>query len=187
MWFPVVICRLLGGLSTAGGSVTLGVLADMWEPDDQEYAIAWLVLSSVGGSVVGAVVGGFVEQYLTLPWIFWVQLCAGGAAQLIHFLVVPETRATILLDREAKRRRANGGDPNVYSPIETHGFQLGWKYVATVWSRPFVMLFTEPIVAWLSAVSGFSDALIFTFLQGFQPIYKQYGFNSMQLGLAFIP
>lgn len=31
----MVICRLLGGLSTSGGSVTLGVLADMWEPDDQ--------------------------------------------------------------------------------------------------------------------------------------------------------
>lgn len=25
-----VVCRFLGGLSTAGGSVTLGVLADMW-------------------------------------------------------------------------------------------------------------------------------------------------------------
>ena len=64
----LVICRLLGGLSTAGGSVTLGVLADMWEPDDQEYAIAWLVLSSVGGSVVGAVVGGFVEARQPLVW-----------------------------------------------------------------------------------------------------------------------
>ncbi|KAK5531064.1 hypothetical protein LTR25_008921 [Vermiconidia calcicola] len=183
----LVVCRLLGGLSTAGGSVTLGVLADMWEPDDQEYAIAWLVLSSVGGSVVGAVIGGFIEQYLSLPWIFWIQLIAGGAAQLIHFLLVPETRATILLDREAKRRRREGGPPNVYGPIEMHGFQLGFKYIMTVWSRPFYMLFTEPIVAWLSAVSGFSDALIFTFLQGFQPIYKQYGFNSMQLGLAFVP
>lgn len=53
----------------------------MWEPDDQEYAIAFLVLSSVGGSVVGAVVGGFVEAYASLNWIFWVQLCAGG----MHF------------------------------------------------------------------------------------------------------
>ena len=33
-----VVCRFLGGLSTAGGSVTLGVLADMWEPHEQEYA-----------------------------------------------------------------------------------------------------------------------------------------------------
>ena len=34
------------------------VKVDRWEPDDQEYAVAFLVLSSVGGSVVGAVVGG---------------------------------------------------------------------------------------------------------------------------------
>jgi MFS family permease len=53
----LVVCRLLGGLSTAGGSVTLGVVADMWLPDDQEYAVAFLVLSSVGGSVVGPVIG----------------------------------------------------------------------------------------------------------------------------------
>ena len=184
---PVVICRLLGGLSTAGGSVTLGVLADMWEPEDQEYAIAFLVLSSVGGSVVGAVVGGFVEQYKSLAWIFWIQLIGGGAAQLIHFFLVPETRATVILDREAKKRRRAGADPNVYGPIEIHGHQFGIKRLMTIWSRPFIMLFTEPIVAWLSAVSGFSDSLIFTFLQGFQPIYKQYNFSTIQLSLAFVP
>lgn len=113
-----VVCRTLGGLSTAGGSVTLGVLADMWEPDEQEYAVAFLVLSSVGGSVVGAVVGGFVEVHLSLPWIFWIQLIVGGAVQGIHLLCNPETRATILLDREAKRMRQSGEDPNIYGPNE---------------------------------------------------------------------
>lgn len=101
----LVICRLLGALSTAGGSVTLGVLADMWEPDDQEYAIAFLVLSSGGGSVVGAIVRGFMEERQPLRWIFWTQLIAGGAVQIIHFLCVPETRSTIILDRLAKKRR----------------------------------------------------------------------------------
>ena len=46
-----------------------------------------------------------------------------------------------------------------------HGRNLSWKYIFTTWSRPFYMLFTEPIIAWLSAVSGFSDSLIFTFLR----------------------
>jgi MFS family permease len=100
-----VVVRLLGGLSTSGGSVTLGVVADMWEPDDQEYAVAFLVLSSVGGSVVGAVVGGFVEAYQPLAWIFWVQLIAGCAVQIMHAVLVPETRATILLKR---KRRIDG-------------------------------------------------------------------------------
>lgn len=117
----ILVARLLGGLSTAGGSVTLGVLADMWVPDEQEYAVAFLVLSSVGGSVVGTIAGSFIEKYLDMQWIFWVLLMVGGATQAIHFFCNPETRATILLDREAKRRRESGEDPNIYGPNEIRG------------------------------------------------------------------
>jgi hypothetical protein len=169
-----------------GGSVTLGVLADMWQPDEQEYAVAFLVLSSVGGSVVGAVAGGFVQEYLPLPWVFWIQLIVGGAVQLIHLVLNPETRATVLLDREAKRRRKNGSEPNVYGPNELRD-KITMKEVWTIWYRPFYMFFTEPIVLWLSLLSGFSDALIFTFLESFQLVYKQWGFGTIGISLAFIP
>lgn len=60
----VLIGRALGGLSSAGGSVTLGMIADMWEADKQQYAVAYVVFSSVGGSVLGPIVGGFTEEYL---------------------------------------------------------------------------------------------------------------------------
>ncbi|KAH0265991.1 MFS transporter, partial [Aureobasidium melanogenum] len=53
----VMAGRALGGLSSAGGSVTLGMIADMWEADEQQYAVAYIVFSSVGGSVLGPVVG----------------------------------------------------------------------------------------------------------------------------------
>ena len=49
------------------------------------------------------------------------------------------------------------------------------------------MFFTEPIVLWLSLLSGFSDALIFTFLQSFTPVYEQWGFGVIGVSLAFIP
>ena len=67
----IVICRILGGFSSAGGSVTLGMVADMWEANDQQYAVAFIVLSSVGGSALGPVVGGFVERHLSWHWVFW--------------------------------------------------------------------------------------------------------------------
>lgn len=60
----LMVGRALGGLSSAGGSVTLGMIADMWEADHQQYAVAYVVFSSVGGSVLGPIVGGFIEQYL---------------------------------------------------------------------------------------------------------------------------
>lgn len=60
----IMVGRALGGLSSAGGSVTLGMIADMWEADNQQYAVAYVVFSSVGGSVLGPIVGGFTEKYL---------------------------------------------------------------------------------------------------------------------------
>lgn len=60
----IMVGRALGGLSSAGGSVTLGMIADMWESDTQQYAVAYVVFSSVGGSVLGPIVGGFIEEHL---------------------------------------------------------------------------------------------------------------------------
>jgi len=49
------------------------------------------------------------------------------------------------------------------------------------------MFLTEPIVLTLSLLSGFSDALIFMFIQSFSLVYKQWGFGTVEIGLAFIP
>lgn len=60
----IMVSRALGGLSTSGGSVTLGVIADLYEPEDTgfQYAVAFVILSSVGGAPIGAVIGGLVGQ-----------------------------------------------------------------------------------------------------------------------------
>ena len=60
----IMVGRALGGLSSAGGSVTLGMIADMWDSEHQQYAVAFVVFSSVGGSVLGPIVGGFSEAFL---------------------------------------------------------------------------------------------------------------------------
>lgn len=62
----VMVGRFLGGLSSAGGSVTLGMIADMWDADHQQYAVAYVVFSSVGGSALGPVVGGMLFYLLLI-------------------------------------------------------------------------------------------------------------------------
>ena len=180
----IAVGRFLGGLSSAGGSVTLALVADMWQPEEQGYAVAFVVFSSVGGSVVGPVVGGFLATYLPWSWNFWVQLILGGAVQAAHFCFVPETRVAILIDREAKRRRQNGS-PNVWGP-SFFADPMSWVRIVDIWIRPFKMFVSEPIVLWLSLLSGFSDALIFTFLESFSPVFRQWGFSTVQIGLCFI-
>ena len=181
----LLVGRFLGGISSAGGSVTLGMVADMWEADDQQYAVAYVVLSSVGGSVVGPIVGAFIQAYLPLQWNFWIQLIFGVAVQVLH-LFVPETRSTILVDKEAKGRR-KAGETNVYGPNELKEQRMSVKEILVIWYRPFEMFVREPIVLCLSLLSGFSDALIFTFLESFQPVFEQWGFGTVQIGLSFLP
>jgi len=181
----IVVFRFLGGISSAGGSVTLGMVADMWEEQNQQYAVAFIVLSSVGGSAIGPIFGGFVQENLSWHWNFWIQLIAGATVQAVHFFV-PETRSTVLVTREAKRRR-KAGETNLYSTTELEGRRLTARHIFMTWARPFEMFLREPIVLWLSLLSGFSDALIFTFLESFTPVFKQWGFNPGTTGLAFIP
>ncbi len=183
----IMVGRALGGLSSAGGSVTLGMIADMWDSDNQQYAVAFVVFSSVGGSVLGPVVGGFSERFLDWRWSIWIQLIFGGAVQLAHLVIVPETRTTLMMDKIAKKRRADG--QNIWGPNEITPFRerFSMKEVLITWGRPFKMFLTEPIVLTLSLLSGFSDALIFMFIQSFSLVYSQWNFGIIAQGLAFLP
>lgn len=186
----LLVARALGGLSTAGGSVTLGMVADLWESDNQQYAVAFVVLSSVGGSVLGPIVGAFTERFLGYSWNFWVQFIFGVAVQVVHFIFVPETRSTILLDRHAKKLRKASGESNPWGPgeITPLSSRLNPKELGEIWLRPFIMFVKEPIVLFLSLLSGFSDALIFMFLQSFALVYhEQYKFGIIATNMSFVP
>lgn len=184
----LLVGRCLGGLSSAGGSVTLGMIADMFDSEHQQYAVAYIVMSSVGGSILGPIVGGFVQYNLEWRWCIWIQLIFGGFVQLLHLFTVPETRTTVVLDQIAKKRRQKTGE-NIYGPNEINPVlkRMDFGEILQTWIRPFRMFVTEPIVLTLSLLSGFSDALIFMQIQSFSLVYKQWNFNAWQLGLAFIP
>ncbi|EGV62452.1 hypothetical protein PSN45_001209 [Yamadazyma tenuis] len=180
----LLVARFLGGLSSAGGSVTLGMCADMWESSDQGFAVAYVVLSSVGGSSLGPIFGGIIADKLDLQWNFWIQMIFGVVVQVLHLLTVPETRSSILIDKEAARRRKEGEDDNIYGP-GTFRKGLSFNEVFTIWKRPFEMFLTEPIVLFLSLLSGFSDALIFICMESVPLVFVQWGFSSIAQGLIF--
>lgn len=187
-WGTIVVCRGLGGVSTAGGSVTLGLIADLYEADDQQFPLAFIVLSSAIGTSIGGVIGGPIENNIhDWQWFFWIQLIFGGLTQFIIFWM-PESRSTILMDKEAKRRRKTGEDPTVYGPNELKKPRVSLVEAGHIWIRPFYMFLREPIVLFLSLLSGFSDALIFTFLMSFPLVYKEgWNFGILPQAWAVIP
>lgn len=134
---------------------------------------------------MGGICGGSIEQFLPWRYNFWIQLGFGLLVQLIHFFFVPETRSTIMLNRQAKKIRKEDISVNVKGPTEDH--KIDWKDVGAIMGRPYKMLVCEPIVGFLSLLSGFSDALIFSFLESYGYVFKDgWGFTSSQLGLALL-
>lgn len=93
-----------------------------------------------------------------------------------------------MMNRIAKKRRKEG-NPNIWGPDELVPFKerFSAREVLITWFRPFRMFLTEPIVLVLSLLSGFSDALIFMFIQSFALVYDQWNFSTVAIGLSFIP
>lgn len=108
------------------------------------------MFSSVGGSVLGPIVGGFVEEFLAWRWNIWIQLIFGGFVQIIHILLVPETRTTVMMNNIAKKRRREGeknGKPvNIWGPDELKTFKERFnpREIMVTWLRPFRMF----LVSW---------------------------------------
>jgi MFS family permease len=183
----IIAGRVIGGLSSAGGSVTLGMVADMFDKDSQQHAVLWASLWSCLGAVLGGICGGPIQQYLPFRWNFYIQLMFSVVTTVIHGLVAKETRSTVMLDIAAKRLRKEGR--TVSGPNEVRSFKerFNARDIAKVLWRPYQMLICEPIVLWLSLLSGFADALIFSFFESYGIIFKQYSFTPTQVSLALIP
>ncbi|KAI7785821.1 mfs multidrug [Diaporthe eres] len=196
----VLVLRILTGLATAGGSLTLGVAADMYKPHQQQHAVAFIAWGSMLGSALPPIAGGFMELHLGAggwKWCFWVIALFGAFVLLLHLVIVPETSYKAALDSYAKKRRESARregneslDLNLYGPTEgvsiRDRFELK-EFGQTVF-RPFKFLSTEPIVYCLSALSACGDAIVFLFMEVFGHIYgEQFGFNKGTTGLMFIP
>ncbi|ROV92498.1 hypothetical protein VSDG_06701 [Cytospora chrysosperma] len=195
----VIFLRLFTGLATAGGSLTLGVVADMYKANEQQDPVAFVAWGSMLGSSMPPMIGGIMEYCLGVDsrrWCFWLISLCGVFVQLWHLVAVPETYYKKALNNCAKQRREKARqegnetlDRHLYGPTEDIPIRKRFnaKEIGVTMWRPFKFLLTEPIVFFLSALSAVGDAIVFLFMEVFGHIYgKEFGMNKMEIGLVFI-
>ena len=88
-----VIARILQGASGAFLiPLSHSIILDTYPPEEHGKAMALWGMGSVLGSVIGPTIGGFVTEYLSWRYIFYINVPFGLVALLGAIAILPETQ-----------------------------------------------------------------------------------------------
>lgn len=139
------------------------------------------------GPVLGPIIGGFLGMNAGWKWVMGFLGAFSGAVWIIGTLVVPETYAPVLLRRRAERLSKITG--KVYESkvdMDQGKFSLKAAFKLSL-SRPWILLFKEPIVFLLSLYMAIIYGTLYMLFAAYPIVYQQYrGWNQGVGGLPFL-
>lgn len=178
----LLVCRFFAG---ATGSPVLavgaGTLADMFPLKIRANATAAFLMSPFLGPALGPFLGGFVAQYKDWRWTQWITLFVMLGSYAFS-IPMEETYKKIILQKRAKKLGIEPPKQMVPPGL------AAVKFIITVTLlRPLMMIFTEPIVTFMSLYNAFTFSILFAFFEAFPLVFGGiYGFSVSQVGLAFL-
>lgn len=164
--------RFLAGLfASTPLTVAGGTIADLWNPLEKTYAFPLYAFIGFAGPLFGPVIGSYIgPSSLSWRWCEWLMLILAGVVLTIVVLGQPETYASLLLSWRAHHFRKLTGDDRFRSPLEVRKTSLWTRLKIALW-RPFVMIWTEPIILLMSLYLTILYIVLFTFFVGFEFIF----------------
>jgi len=156
-----------------------GTVADVWALEKAGGTAAlFFILGPFLGPTIGPLAGAYILHEYDQRWRFsqWVILMVGAPIYLGILLMNETSKVQIL-----KPRRL-AGTLNV-----AHVWTKTKHHLRNGVLRPTKMLVTEPIVLSLTIYTAYAYAMIFSFFGSLPYVLElTYGFDSRQMGLAFI-
>jgi MFS family permease len=194
----LVVCRFLAGtLGTAPLAIGAGTSSDIWdlEKDGGIAGLLFIMAAFLGpclGELVnllptsvltshkGPLTGAYIISEYNNDWRYsmWVALIVGAPTFVLSLFMNGTLKARIL------RTKSRDREITKTSAVE----QLNLKRILIIaTTRPVRMLFTEPLVFYLSVYTAFGFAMLFSFFGSYPLVFMEvYHFNMKSTGLAFI-
>lgn len=183
----LIILRFFAG---AFGSSPLtnagGVIADMFNADQRGLAMSVFAAAPFLGPTIGPIVGGFVGETIGWRWVEGVMAIFTGVLWIVGALTIPETYAPVILRRRAAKMSKMTG--KVYkSKIEAErGVKTVGAEFKVALSRPWILLFKEPIVLLLSIYMAIIYGTLYMMFAAFPIVFQEErGWSEGIGGLAF--
>ncbi|PQE30651.1 putative mfs-multidrug-resistance transporter protein [Rutstroemia sp. NJR-2017a WRK4] len=164
-----------------------GVIADMFAASHRGIAMAIFASAPFMGPAIGPIVGGFLGDAEGWRWVEGLMAIFTGALLIIGGLTIPETYTPVILRRRAKKMSAMTG--KVYkSKIELdNGAKSIKQEFKIALSRPWILLFREPIVFLLSLYMAIIYGTLYMLFSAFPIVYQvERGWSAGVSGLAFL-
>ncbi|OJJ37276.1 hypothetical protein ASPWEDRAFT_170761 [Aspergillus wentii DTO 134E9] len=116
--FPgMLVARFFAGVGGSTFSTMVGgIVSDIYLARDRNTPMALFSWAALFGTGLGPLVCGFIAEYTTWRWIFYVQIITGGMISLAVILFFRETRAPVVLRARAERLN------KWYEELESKGY-----------------------------------------------------------------
>ncbi|RAL05066.1 MFS transporter [Aspergillus ibericus CBS 121593] len=183
----LIICRFFNGIAgSAFLSVAGGTVGDLFARHELSAPMMLYTSSPFIGPEVGPLVGGFINQFTTWRWTFYVLLIWTGVLLVLIIFLVPETYHPVLLRRKARKLRKETGDDRWQAPIEKLHRSVAQTVLRSIY-RPLLLLTLEPMCLNLCIFSAILLGILYLFFGAFQLVFDNvYGFELWQRGLCFL-
>ncbi|KAJ5179913.1 hypothetical protein N7492_003123 [Penicillium capsulatum] len=183
----MLVCRFFNGLAgSAFLSVAGGTVGDLFDRHELAFPMMLYTASPFVGPEVGPLVGGFINEYTTWRWTFYVLLIWTGVLLVSILLFVPETYHPVLLRRKAQKLRKETGDDRWLAPIEKLDRSVLQTVLRSMY-RPILLLALEPMCLSLCIFSAILLGILYLFFGAFQLVFSNvYGLDLWQRGLCFL-
>lgn len=184
----MLVARFFAGCGSSIFSTMVGgLIADIYRTEDRNGPMALFSGAAVFGIGLGPLLAGFIAEYSTWRWIFWMQAIVNGSIVLLMLAFVAESREHVVLKQvaarlerwEVKRRQPEkqGGDRHIHWTVRQESPPLQ-KLIAISIRRPFALLFKEPVVFIFSLWAAFSWSVLYVCLSVVPLVFESiYGFS----------
>lgn len=176
-----------GSMGAAPFAVSGGVIADTFDIKTRGLASGLYCAAPFLGPCLGPFVGGFLSENSGWRWVEGLVAIFSGLLGIISFFFLPETYAPVLLSKRAATLSAKTG--KVYkSKVElTQGKQSPGTLFKTTLSRPWVLLFAEPIVLLLSIYLSIVYGILYMLFAAMPIVFQEKrGWSEGLGGLSFM-
>lgn len=145
-------------------------------------------LGPLFGPAIGPVIGGFVSESIGWRWNFWIVFIAAVVISILIETFYKETSHRVLIKRKVARLQKETGRTDLKSCYESNGpTQTKLQTIMHGLVRPTKMLFTSPLVFFLSLYVAFVYGCLYLLFTTMSTTFKQtYGFSTGLSGLVYV-